>query len=174
MGRPSLKEEVLELYDDGLHNDVRAAHAVYGAMYLNTIDTGRYTFQVDGVGISSRGERLMRTYKKSTVVGQDSHGDKNADIGGDGHLGGNEVSSGSNPLDPTSIPGTVSQDDVTVAKVGPRSATVISSPLGIECGTKCTASFPVGAKVTLTANANLGSVFSVGLGTVAACGSGRG
>jgi|GEM_PF-2744799 len=198
--RPSLEVDMLELYDDGSHNDSGPRDGLYGAVYLNTMETGSYTFKIDAVGVSNRGERFMRTDSRSTVVGQDSDGDgmpdlwedmyglnkyapdynedpdqdglpnleeyrhrtnpKNGDSDGDGYSDGDEVSSGSDPLDPNSIPGSVFQYDLTVAKVGPGSGTVISSPSGIDCGSRCRASFPVGAKVMLTANANLGSVFS--------------
>jgi len=49
--------------------------------------------------------------------------------------------------------------DVTVAKAGTGSGTVMSSPNGINCGADCFESFAPGALVTLTATPASGSVF---------------
>jgi hypothetical protein len=49
---------------------------------------------------------------------------------------------------------------LTVAKTSSGSGTVTSSPLGIRCGARCTASYAVGTQVTLTAKSAAGSVFS--------------
>jgi hypothetical protein len=49
---------------------------------------------------------------------------------------------------------------VTVTKAGGGTGTVTSSPTGIDCGTTCSASFPTGTPVTLTATAPAGSVFA--------------
>jgi len=49
---------------------------------------------------------------------------------------------------------------VTVAPSGTGSGTVISSPAGINCGSACSASFPSGSAVTLTASAATGSTFA--------------
>ena len=48
---------------------------------------------------------------------------------------------------------------LTVAKAGAGSGTVTSSPVGISCGSTCTASFNSGASVTLTAAPASGSTF---------------
>src|SRR5207247_2272940 len=47
-----------------------------------------------------------------------------------------------------------------VTKSGSGSGTVASSPVGINCGATCSASFAVGSQVTLTATPASGSVFS--------------
>src|SRR5205807_6061133 len=47
----------------------------------------------------------------------------------------------------------------TVAPSGTGSGTVVSSPAGINCGTSCSASFPDGTAITLTATPNSGSSF---------------
>jgi hypothetical protein len=49
---------------------------------------------------------------------------------------------------------------LTVTKAGPGTGTVVSSPVGIDCGPACSASFPNGTFVTLTANPAPGSVFA--------------
>lgn len=49
---------------------------------------------------------------------------------------------------------------LAVASAGTGMGTITSSPAGINCGTTCTASFPIGTAVTLTATAAAGSVFS--------------
>jgi hypothetical protein len=49
---------------------------------------------------------------------------------------------------------------LTVTRAGTGSGTVTSSPAGINCGAACTASFPMGTSVTVTAAAAPGSVFS--------------
>jgi hypothetical protein len=49
---------------------------------------------------------------------------------------------------------------LTVTKAGTGSGTVMSSPPGIDCGPTCSASFPTGTIVTLTASAAPGSVFT--------------
>jgi Right handed beta helix region/Divergent InlB B-repeat domain len=49
---------------------------------------------------------------------------------------------------------------VTVIRAGLGSGTVTSAPAGISCGTSCSASFPSGSPVVLTATATAGSVFT--------------
>ncbi len=49
---------------------------------------------------------------------------------------------------------------LTVAKAGTGNGTVTSSPVGINCGNTCSASFNVGSSVTLTAAAAAGSTFA--------------
>jgi hypothetical protein len=49
---------------------------------------------------------------------------------------------------------------LTVARAGGGSGTVTSSPAGINCGATCSAGFPSGTTVALTAAAAAGSVFS--------------
>jgi len=48
---------------------------------------------------------------------------------------------------------------LTVTKAGGGTGTVKSSPGGIDCGNTCSASFPTGSSVTLTATAPSGSIF---------------
>lgn len=45
-------------------------------------------------------------------------------------------------------------------KTGLRSGTISSTPAGIDCGSSCTASYPAGTRVTLTAAADSGSTFA--------------
>src|SRR5882724_5801853 len=54
----------------------------------------------------------------------------------------------------------VSSTTLAVVKAGSGSGTVTSSPTGITCGTSCSASFPSGTAVTLTASPATGSTFS--------------
>ncbi len=49
---------------------------------------------------------------------------------------------------------------VTVNKNGTGKGTVTSTPAGINCGADCTEAYPGGARVTLTAAADAGSVFT--------------
>ena len=49
---------------------------------------------------------------------------------------------------------------LTVSRGGSGSGTVTSSPAGIDCGSTCSAGFPEGETVTLTATATAGSSFS--------------
>ena len=49
---------------------------------------------------------------------------------------------------------------LSVTKAGTGSGTVISSPAGIDCGTTCSANFPSGQMVTLTASPASGSTFA--------------
>lgn len=49
---------------------------------------------------------------------------------------------------------------LTVTKTGAGSGTVVSSPAGINCGASCSAQFPSGSTVSLTASAGSGSVFA--------------
>jgi parallel beta helix pectate lyase-like protein/List-Bact-rpt repeat protein len=49
---------------------------------------------------------------------------------------------------------------VTVIRAGLGSGTVTSAPAGIACGTSCSASFPSGSPVVLTATVTSGSVFT--------------
>ena len=49
---------------------------------------------------------------------------------------------------------------LTVTRTGPGSGTVTSAPAGIDCGSTCSASFPVETMVTLTATAAAGSIFT--------------
>lgn len=49
---------------------------------------------------------------------------------------------------------------LSVSKLSNGNGTVISSPSGINCGTKCNAPFILGANVTLTATPASGSIFS--------------
>lgn len=62
---------------------------------------------------------------------------------------------------------TVQADVVSVAVVGPGTGTVESSPPGISCPGTCSARFPSGSQVTLTATADQGSRFDT---WSAACG----
>lgn len=48
---------------------------------------------------------------------------------------------------------------LTVTKAGTGGGTVVSSPAGISCGATCSAQFPAGSTVSLTASAASGSVF---------------
>jgi hypothetical protein len=50
--------------------------------------------------------------------------------------------------------------DVAVSKVGVGAGTIASSPAGILCGSDCTASYPAGTPVTLSATAAAGSTFT--------------
>jgi YVTN family beta-propeller protein len=59
----------------------------------------------------------------------------------------------------TLLPAIVSEI-LTVAKTGSGSGTVTSSPAGIICGATCTAGYPAGTVVTLTATEAAGSTFS--------------
>ena len=49
---------------------------------------------------------------------------------------------------------------LTVVKGGAATGTVASTPSGINCGATCVGSYPVGTVVTLTATADVGTVFS--------------
>src|SRR5438128_1906086 len=49
---------------------------------------------------------------------------------------------------------------LTVIKAGTGSGTVTSTPAGINCGTSCSASYPSGTIVTLTATPSTGSTFA--------------
>jgi subtilisin family serine protease len=49
---------------------------------------------------------------------------------------------------------------VTVSKNGTGAGTVASNPVGITCGAACTATYSGGTRVTLTARADAGSVFT--------------
>jgi hypothetical protein len=49
---------------------------------------------------------------------------------------------------------------LTVVRAGLGSGSVTSAPAGINCGTSCSASFPSGSSVVLTATASAGSVFT--------------
>lgn len=50
--------------------------------------------------------------------------------------------------------------DITITKAGTGNGTVVSSPAGINCGSKCSANYPGLAVVTLTPIPAAGSVFS--------------
>ena len=53
----------------------------------------------------------------------------------------------------------VPMSTLTVEKSGSGNGTVTSAPSGIDCGNRCSASFPTGNTVSLTANAAPGSTF---------------
>ncbi|MBL8923679.1 MAG: hypothetical protein JNJ54_32795 [Myxococcaceae bacterium] len=48
---------------------------------------------------------------------------------------------------------------LTVTRLGTGSGTVQSTPMGIDCGTTCSQSYPAGSNVLLTASASTGSTF---------------
>ncbi len=56
---------------------------------------------------------------------------------------------------------------LTVSKNGQGAGTVTSSPAGIDCGTTCSAGYPAGTRVTLTAVAANGATFAGWSGTCA-------
>ena len=60
---------------------------------------------------------------------------------------------------------------LTVSNAGTGSGAVSSTPAGISCGTACSASYPYGATVSLTAVAQAGSIFSGWNGSCAGAGS---
>ncbi len=60
---------------------------------------------------------------------------------------------------------------LSVSKAGTGSGTVTSSPAGINCGTSCSAAFPTGTAVTLTATPVSGSTFSSWSGACTGTGS---
>ena len=49
---------------------------------------------------------------------------------------------------------------VTASEAGNGTGSVTSTPAGINCGTACSATYPIGASVTLTATPAAGSIFS--------------
>jgi uncharacterized repeat protein (TIGR02543 family) len=57
--------------------------------------------------------------------------------------------------------------DLTMIKVGPGTATIVSSPAGLSCGSICLASFDAGTVVTLSVTVAAGSAFT---GWSGACG----
>ena len=62
---------------------------------------------------------------------------------------------------------------LTVAKTGPGSGTVASTPAGIECGADCKAGFAAEATVTLSARASSSSVFTGWSGCDSETGAGQ-
>ena len=50
--------------------------------------------------------------------------------------------------------------ELAVSRQGSGTGTVVSAPSGIDCGSACSASFPPGASVVLTANPGLGAAFT--------------
>jgi hypothetical protein len=60
---------------------------------------------------------------------------------------------------------------LTVSKAGTGSGSVNSSPAGIACGTTCSATYPYGAAVTLTAAPSTGSTFTGWSGACTGTGS---
>ena len=78
------------------------------------------------------------------------------DTDGDGYSDGYEVAKGSNPKDPASRPAY----SITVTKAGAGGGLVTSSPLGLDCGSTCQATFDRNLKVTLQASPSTGSYFT--------------
>jgi len=58
-----------------------------------------------------------------------------------------------------------------VQLAGTGAGSVVSTPVGINCGPTCTASFPTGTQVTLTTTANTGSTFAEWSGACTGSGS---
>jgi Divergent InlB B-repeat domain len=56
---------------------------------------------------------------------------------------------------------------LTVSRAGAGGGTVTSEPSGIDCGAACTASYPAGTSITLTAHPAAGSVFAGWMGACA-------
>src|SRR5438309_11124820 len=65
----------------------------------------------------------------------------------------------------------VQQFTLTVNRAGTGTATVSSSPLGISCGTNCSASYDSGTSVALTASPAGGSTFGIWSGCDTAAGA---
>ncbi len=61
---------------------------------------------------------------------------------------------------PTQAPSPTPNDVLTISRAGTGSGTVVSSPVGIDCGTTCTADYAQNTLVTLTATAAAGSSFT--------------
>jgi hypothetical protein len=74
------------------------------------------------------------------------------DTDGDGYSDGYEVAHGTNPKDPSYT--------ITITKAGAGGGLVTSSPLGLDCGSNCQATFLCGARVTLQASPSPGSYFA--------------
>lgn len=55
---------------------------------------------------------------------------------------------------------TLGAQTLSVAKTGPGTGTVSSNPAGISCGATCSAGFPAGTQVTLTAAPSANSIFT--------------
>jgi hypothetical protein len=70
------------------------------------------------------------------------------------------TSAGDSPYSNEACDSATSGFDVTVAKAGTGSGTVVSTPSGISCGTDCFQTFTAGTMVTLTATPASGSVFA--------------
>lgn len=67
-------------------------------------------------------------------------------------------------------PGSSGSSTLTVSFTGRGAGTVTSSPSGLACANSCTGSFTTGTTVSLTATANIGSIFGGWLGCDTASG----
>ena len=107
----------------------------------------------NGDGTFQAAQNFLAGQGVASVAVGDFDGDGRPDLAA-GNYGGDTVSVLMNNAGPP--PGFT----LTVIKAGTGSGTVTSTPAGINCGTSCSASYPSGTIVTLTATPSTGSTFA--------------
>ena len=69
IGRPDGTAAMVDLIDDGTHNDDEAGDGIFGANYTNTHPGGVYQFEFRSDGLTERGETVTRMATRSQFVG---------------------------------------------------------------------------------------------------------
>jgi hypothetical protein len=121
-----------------------------------TYSSNTYYADIDGDGYGAGDVILSGTQPPNTSINNQDCDDSSPSV----HPGATEVCGNSTDEDCSGVLDDCSQFAFTVSKAGSGGGTVTSTPAGLNCGTTCSALFPSGSTVTITATPDATSSFS--------------